>query len=115
MNDLLKVLDMSEEQQQIWLIKKEVMVGAVLQCKGGGELPCPSESLADLAFRLRDEVISNDLKNETGWWCEESYEVFLYVIGEENEQDEVGLDTWFAMYAKPIHWIIAALIAKEQK
>ena len=51
--ELLAVLDMSEDElQMIWLIKKEVMVGAVLQCKGRGELPCPSESLTDLAFRL---------------------------------------------------------------
>jgi len=72
-------------------------------------------SRADLAFRLRDEIVKADLANETDCWCEASYEVFLYVIGEENEKDEVGLDTWFSMYAKPIHWIIAALIAKQKE
>ncbi len=71
------------------------------------------ESLADLAFRLRDEVVNNDLKNETGWWCEAEYEVFLYLGYPEEEEEDIGLDTWCCMYAEPIHWILAALIAKE--
>ncbi|KKK88939.1 hypothetical protein LCGC14_2738100 [marine sediment metagenome] len=105
MNDLLKVLDMSEKEQRKWLLVhyfKQRM---------------PHESTADLAFRLRDEVIAEDDKSEIDCsWCEASYEVYLYVIGEENEMEaKEGLDTWFSMRAKPIHWIIAALIAKEQK
>lgn len=65
--------------------------------------------LADLAFKLRDEAVAR----EDGNWCEAEYEVFLHIIGEENEKDAIGLDTWCSMYAKPIHWIIIALIAKQ--
>ncbi len=107
MNDLLKVLDMSEDEQQIWLIKKEVMVGAVLQCKDGGELPCPSESFADLAFRLRDEV-----RREKGNYDHAVYIVFNY---EKQKKKYENVFYWMAYIAQPIHWIIAALIAKEKE
>ena len=104
MNDLLKVLDMSEDspEQYGWLLS------TIREHKAC----CP----ADLAFRLRDEAIAEDDKSEINCsWCEASYEVYLYVIGEENEMEaKEGLDTWFSMRAKPIHWIIAALIAKEK-
>ena len=107
MNDLLKVLDMSYEEQQIWLIKKEVMVGAVLQCKGGGELPCPSESFADLAFRIRDEVC----KNNHADFHEAIYDIMIKVEGD----DKWATAFWGECIAKPIHWIIAALIAKDKE
>ena len=104
---LLKVLDLSEKKQHEWLINNSLIESKY------GRFPW-SVVLADLAFRLRDEVINEDVKSSIDcWWCEASYEVYLYVIGEENEKDEIGLDTWFSMRAKPIHWIIAALIAKE--
>lgn len=101
--ELLKVLDLPKGEQQIWW-ENQTGLGSIIEC-----------SIPKAAFRLRDEVINNDLKNETDNWCESSYEVFLYVIGEENERDEPGLDTWFTMYSKPIHWIIAVLIAKQKE
>ena len=104
--ELLAVLDMSEDEQQIWLIKKEVMVGAVLQCKGGSELPCPSESLADLAFRLRDEVVAKSHAD----FHEAIYDIMVKVEGNDNWATAF----WGECIAKPIHWIIAALIAKDK-
>lgn len=100
-DELLKVLDMAEGDQLIW-------------CAKNAGFNLLDATLADLAFRLRDEAIAKDDKSEIDcWWCEASYQVYLYVIGEENEQDEAGLDTWFSMRAQPIHWIISSLIAKE--
>ena len=112
MTNLLKVLDISEdEQQMIWLIKKEVMVGAVLQCKGGGELPCPSESLADLAFRLRDEVCNPKTYTKC---CENYYDGLEAVYNHRIKDKQCGSFYGFQTYRiKPIDMIIAALIAKE--
>lgn len=107
--ELLAVLDMSEDEQLLWVaaeVEKEPF-----DPKAGSRIV----RLAEHAFRLRDEVIAEDDKSEIDcYWCEASYEVYLYIIGEENEMEaKEGLDTWFTMRAKPIHWIIAALIAKE--
>lgn len=103
--EVLAVLKLSKRQQREWCRLK------IAQYNSANPLS-PVCSPADLAFKMRDERVASDLKSETdSWWCEASYEVFLHIIGEENEKDEVGLDTWFSMYAQPIHWIAAALIA----
>ncbi len=96
MNDLLKVLDMSEDEQYLWVknwqdkncIKNRAMAFI---------------SLADLAFRLRDEVVTN--QGEIAW---HKAEVIVC--------EYMGKATcWISHYGQPIHWIIAALKAKEQK
>ena len=118
--ELLAVLDTSEEEQYDWLWKRHDTFGFDLKWINF-DVPSAKKDiamhLADLAFRLRDEVIAKDDESEIDCnWCEASYEVYLYVIGEENEMEaKEGLDTWFTMRAKPIHWIIAALIAKEKE
>ena len=79
------------------------------------ECPVPdgiSESLADLAFRLRNEV-DIDL-----FWVG-----MIQVMNKAATKEQVYagrgfVETnadWWWKYARPIHWIIAALIAKEQK
>ena len=116
--ELLAVLDMSEEEQQmIWLIKKEVMVGAVLQCKGGGELPCPSESNADLAFRLREEMdmeqwpaLAEAYECVRNKWCNDTWPQ-RHSMGLNKKH--ISSSLFWLFHSKPIHWIIAALIAKE--
>lgn len=109
--ELLKILDISEDEQQIWLIKNEVMVGAVLQCKGGGELPCPSESLADLAFRFRDEANPEA-------YCDTLDIVYQNWIARETKNHPthklVAYSYWIAVYITPIDMIITALIAKDK-
>ena len=102
--ELLAVLDMSEKEQRKWLLINYF------------HQRMPGISNADLAFRLRNEVIAKDDESEIDCnWCEASYEVYLYVIGEENEMEaKEGLDTWFTMRAQPIHWIITALITMEK-
>ena len=61
------------------------------------------ESLADCAFRLRDEV---DM-----WRFDDGfYEIAELVVGNNNEKSEM-----WEYIAQPIHWIQAALLAKEGK
>ena len=110
MNDLLKILDMSEDEQWEWCVKnvKEKTIG---------------ESLADLAFRLRDKAVSKYYNN----WCKAKEIVWLHKNTDAQRYVDIvdGLDgaddriigrraIFFSNQAKPIHWIIAALIAKEK-
>jgi hypothetical protein len=90
-DELLKYLDMNEDERVDWLWNRDILK--------------PNESLADLAFRLRDEVVK------------ESHRAFHDAVYEVMEY--CGDDSWASAYwgmalAKPIHWIIAALIAKEK-
>lgn len=57
-------------------------------------------SLADLAFRLRDEADRTNFHNGI-------YEVQKYL-----KKEDWATAYWGEIFAKPIHWIIAALIAK---
>ena len=98
MNDLLKVLDMSEEEQWVWLEKKY----------GAGAF----HSFPTLAFMLRDEI----LKKEKFWYGN------LHIVYSHIKRRRVDYDIapgvlsqYFLFEAKPIHWIIAALIAKEKE
>ncbi len=92
--ELLKVLDMSEEDQWVFCAQ---------HCKK------PIESLADLAFRLRDEV----LNKVNGILATHALQVvYFYVSGIPSGWTDKMVLEWFSFSAKPIHWIIAALIAK---
>lgn len=73
------------------------------------ECPNPkpiTESLATLAFRLRDEAV----KKDSYIWTEACVNVFRKVC---SDWDERSFDVWWQDNSRPIHWIIAALIAKE--
>ena len=97
MSELLKVLDMNEEDRWVWLRKK---VGRF-------------HSLADLAFRLRDEVV----KENQDSWLKGCYVVDCKTGNYGDGRiytDNNGLTAESnILRAKPIYWIIAALIAKE--
>lgn len=62
-----------------------------------------------LAFRLRDEVVKND---QRGYWLalEEIRREWDIKAGLEGT---VWLDKFLAFYAKPIHFIVAALEAQQ--
>lgn len=104
--ELLGVLDMDSDSQ-FWTIQKYLSPEEA-------ELYDTSEiSLADLAFRLRDEVKS---KHEKEWYraC------FIVDEGLFNPNGGRGYTEWHGAEAEhgilqrdPIHWIIAALITKE--
>ena len=101
-NDKLKVLDMSEANQYRYLWEHHI-----LRDKGEGE------SLADLAFRLRDEVDFNLYL--------EALEVVYHLwqkrgtVETQMENNLITFTCWLAVYIAPIDRIIAALIAKETK
>ena len=105
----LAVLDKTHEEQLKW-------------CVDNAGLDIVGESLADLAFRLRDEVSETkgnlmDIFNPTKLTIA-YFDAFMDICDHykypwsENQGD---VYTWIVYNAKPIHWIIAALIAKREK
>ncbi len=95
--ELLKVLGMTNVKKQTFLIYKY----------GGIE---PTESLADLAFRLRDEVC----KTESG--CERYYAALEDIYKHRKIQKQCqSFNAWMTYRIAPIDMIIAALIAKGEQ
>lgn len=89
--ELLAVLDMPVNKQ-----RKRIAELTKIHYEG---------TLADLAFRLRDEVTSS-----SDLWPEIWNEALRLVAAKYRKTQK---DEWFVDKAQPIHWIIAALIAKE--
>lgn len=123
--ELLSVLDLSEEEQYRWVdtnVEQE-----------GWEAPISksfvsTESIADLAFRLRDEVKDlPDFVFSKAWHLIVAKCMYKYNWGDKEwkqnfeeftgSRDAVPNSTdreIFALWdSKPIHWIVTALIAKE--
>jgi len=100
--DPLTMLDMTEEEQIAFLNRN-------LYEYGHNDIGI---SLADLAFRLRDEVV---LSNKCQWAWPKVYNAAHHFKLEVYEIDAptTSMWIWFATQAEPIHWIIAALIAKQ--
>lgn len=69
----------------------------------------PSESLEDLAFRLRDESrkLSDDALADSL--------VLIYKKCTDKIDDMNDCLLWWVYNSKPIHWIIASLIVKEME
>lgn len=120
-DDLLKVLDMSEKEQRAWLgyylnephitpcSHKGCLNHLSHPCEGCGRIAGHQpyrESLADLAFRLRDEV--DEIRFKDGL-----YQIKKHLKIETQRLTAWQIDYWGMLYAKPIHWIIAALIAQR--
>lgn len=119
--ELLAVLDMPEEKQWTYLAKKGLMSHSWEDAQDI-KLEIPTwrwESsfgrkvkdkfravLADLAFRLRDEAVVE----YEGSWGQATSLVYKYITG---AKDKLLTGAWFLCTAQPIHFIIAALIAKE--
>lgn len=103
--DLLKVLDMSEDFQWNFLVGHK---GIQEMCQNQLDAFCQTKHkrrvLADLAFRLRDEVVEKD------WVAWQIGSARVWGATHESEYNPGK----FGNRAKPIHWIIAALIAKGE-
>ena len=99
MKELLKILDMPEEEQ-----KTTALILCKEDPKNKGRFGL---SLADLAFKLRDEVTAK------GW----DFQKMLNKVRMESNAGYNGDNGvfWICHIASPIHWIIAALIAKEKE
>lgn len=105
MKELLKVLDMTGDEQVKWLLGK----GLLRHHPTSGKWV---ESLADLAIRLRDEVCKND-RTAYKYYC-----ALKDCFGYRRESlglSSLSFNLWLYKYIKPIDMIIAALIAKEQE
>ena len=92
--ELLAVLDLPEGEQWIWVSEN---------------YKDKFWSLADLAFRLRDEAANMRYSKLVS----AMEKVAMKSAKALTSYDMEGFNEWFAMVAKPIHWIIAALISKE--
>ena len=105
-DELLKVLDMSEDEQRVWLSKRMTVDKGKIS----------DWSLADLAFRLRDEIIVNEQGKMA--WFNALFELNEYIGGSEQCTEKsmpFDEDRWMCYYGKPIHFIITALKAMESK
>ncbi len=110
--ELLAVLELPEDEQWEWALTNE-------------HRNTYRESLGDLAFRLRDETVylkrlekrdSGDYNIEHRLYRNAMVKVYDYL----NNTSIFNRITppqkyfiWWIETAKPIHWIIAALISKE--
>jgi len=114
MNDLLKVLDISEDEQFEYLENTGIIdLNKTCFYKDYGNTYTIDKkgTLADLSFRLRDKVVKNiDISLEV--WAKALRKVFLT---EFKGGSEITMLSWYVNCAKPIHWVIAALIAKQSK
>ena len=134
-DQLLKVLDMSEEEQvEFFYIKGYRQLvdtfpagGLRIKYNKNNEIISVKHSqsklrfdrltLADLAFRLRDEV--KDLTHKDPEWGDinslykAQKSIYEKITGEIAFVPQLA--EWWVMEAKPIHWIISALIAKLPK
>lgn len=98
MNELFKILAIGEEGKQITSLIAGNFVDYKIQC----QLASYRLSLADLAFRLRDEV---GLNFHSGM-----NHIHDYL---HPSMSAAAFDEWWIFSAKPIHWVVVALIAKE--
>ena len=94
--DIAKVLAMSEAEQWEWMMER---------CSEYGAL-CPGQ----LAFRMRDEAMESRPKE----YHKAITEILIYVSGNTCKHPESKADVWSLLLAQPIHWILAALKAKEK-
>ena len=99
--DYLKLLDMTEQEQRKWLVLHHI-----LKYKQPQPNQIRWESLADLAFRLRDEAVQLCIS-----WEKAKEDVWVYVCHKKPDVEISYIGFWTNL-AKPIHWIVAALIAK---
>ncbi len=113
MNNLLLVLDMSEEEQFKWLCDKGITDGSLARSQVTHKIVTRwiRIEFADLAFRLRDEAI---MLKEFPYIAAE---VYNHAHDYKPNKGEIHAPItmmwiWFATHAKPVHWIIASLIAK---
>ncbi len=116
--ELLAVLDMDEEEQLKWLINRDIIKNHWVTT--GSQNPIIDESLADLAFRMRDEAVKECDKTKKAFIFQAFIRVYAYSanIDLKNDYtlaDSLDMEYWVTLYAQPIHWIIAALIVEKIK
>ena len=131
--DVLALSDKTEEEQYRWLSYHEILAWkrhytSLLQVNPQDSYNSDPinwmvastetrESLADCAFRLRDELLK-EYETPKGWVWSDCYRPIAHIIAPNNTCTHCGHDDryfdWDAE-AKPIHWIQAALLAKIER
>ena len=122
--EALRLHEYSEGNQYGWLIRNGVIrdryvsASQEILCSCGKEgIKRELESLADCAFRLRDELLK-EYETPKGWAWSDCYRPIAHIIAPNNTCTHCGHDDryfdWDAE-AKPIHWIQAALLAKIER
>lgn len=114
--ELLAVLDMTEDEQIDFLFDRGHIDNDDYEHMAGNE---PSKwradirhrVLADLAFRLRDEVVGHTPYSNR-YFYNEAFDM-VYKRAEENREEGTDKANWALDFARPIHWVVASLIAKE--
>lgn len=101
--ELLAVLDLPEDEQFLWVY--EHITYEKYECHQCGGQDTSAETLADLAFRLRDEVCKVS--------CEDYYSGLEAVYNHRHAKKYISFYAFWTYQSKPIDMIIAALIAKE--
>jgi len=100
-DEILKLHESGEKEQVQWLCKNHIIESSGMYCEdyvGATPKYLSSESLAECAFRLRDEF--DDL-----WRFGVTAKELLTFIGVKKP----------VFQAKPIHWIQAALLVRLEK
>lgn len=99
--DVLELLDMTEEEQEKWVRNAGII-----------DVFPRVESLADLAFRMRDEI---EFKQQHCWTkaIRIIHDECVGIHPDVEKTSWMAIYRWFFNYAQPIHWIVAALKAKE--
>jgi len=97
--EILEVLDLPKEKQWKWCIDNLLR----WDCDDGWYYGLePICSLADLAFIMRDEAIKLDSFN----WDRAVLKICIKCA------PNVLYSCWWDLYTQPIHWVLAALIAR---
>ena len=106
--EVLAMLNMAEAEQWEFLIscpKIQEMCGNQLDAYCQPKYK--RKTLADLAFRMRDETVSlPDYQ-----WAKATKYVYEYILSDAATNYYLAA-SFFADKAQPIHWIAAALIAQ---
>lgn len=117
--EILKWLEKSQEQQWQWLCQHQV-ISCGRHRDGKNNKQYQRLFLADLAFRLRDEIHLSltdfNVIYDTEIKKKRVKPLPRFVDGEfvDGHGDYAPIWSWLIQTAKPIHWIAAAL-AKEKE
>ena len=101
--EILGLLKMSEVDGASWLRDHEIIGPRCL-----GKEWTVDESLADLAYRLRDKAVKKDSES----LYNEIHRVYADVHGRPGGS---GVEFWWMLHSRSIHVIVAALLVLEAK
>lgn len=127
MSELLKVLDMTEAEilAYLWERGLQADIRRSRRVVGNTQATYLTDDYSNegefyyawstpkeiVAFRLRDEATMPELAVA----CEQVFHAAKKFHGKPDVSATPKTWMWFVCCARPIHWIIAALIAKEKK